>query len=151
MLELGLDFMNDAENEVSNVLKDLAHKYNIGATIDEKQSTSNQGIKSSAHALPLNYSLEIEHTGCSIENPEECKTHKQLTDKESNNSTSSDVKVKIITPKRSCKFEHNQSTNNDENKPFHSVENTAIKKSKVSPSTTEYEYPVLFIPTSIIG
>ncbi|XP_060816799.1 protein Spindly [Bombus pascuorum] len=145
--ELRLDLMN-AEHEVSNVLKDITHTYNTGATIDEKQSTSNQRIKSSAHALPLNYSLEIEHTGCSIENPEEYKTHKQLTDKENSNSTSSDVKVKIITPKKSCKFEHNQSTNNDENKPFHSVENTAIKKSKVSPSTTGHEYPVVYIPTN---
>ncbi|XP_033315644.1 spindle apparatus coiled-coil protein 1 spindly isoform X2 [Bombus vancouverensis nearcticus] len=161
--ELRLDLMNDAEHEVSNVLKDvthkaehedsnvlkdLTHKYNTGATIDEKQSTSNQRIKSSAHALPLNYSLEIEHTGCLVENPEEYKTHIQLTDKENSNNTSSDIEVKIITPKRSCKFEHNQSTNNDENKPFHSVENTAIKKSKVSPSTTEHEYPVVYISTN---
>ncbi|XP_071872740.1 spindle apparatus coiled-coil protein 1 spindly isoform X2 [Bombus fervidus] len=146
--ESRLDLMNDAEHEVSNVLKDLTHKYNTGATIDEKQSTSNQRIKSSAHALPLNYSLEIEHTGCSIENTEEYKTHKQLTDKENSNSINSDVKVKIITPKKSCKFEHNQSTDNDENKPFHSVENTAIKKSKVSSSTTEHEYPVVYIPTN---
>ncbi|KAF3421560.1 hypothetical protein E2986_02243 [Frieseomelitta varia] len=152
--KLKLSAANDAEHEVLRELKDLTYKCNIDdeTTTDEKQSVPNQRSKNSVQPS-LNYSFEIKHTDCSIENSERCKAHRQRTDKENCNHSSGTTELKIITPKKSCKFLCNQTTDKNEDKLLakfpHSTKNATTQESKILPGAAECEYPVIYIPANL--
>lgn len=145
---------NDAEHEVSRELKkDLTSKCNIDATTDKKQSVPNQRSKNSVQSS-LNYSLAIEHTDSSTENSERCKAHRQSADKENCNHSSGTTELKVITPKKSCKFQCNQTTGKNEDKlsakfPRSTTKNATTRESKILPGAAECEYPVIYIPANL--
>lgn len=140
--------MNDAEHEILKELEDFTHEHNDDdATNDEKHSIYKQTPDNPARSLSLNYSSKT-----SIKYPEDNNIQEQLIDKEKFNQSGS-VELKIVTPKRSCKFEHNQNTNSNQNKHsnkiLHSTDNTNIENDESSPTITDYKYPVIYIPTNL--
>lgn len=147
--ELKMDLVNHGEHKILEDFIDVTQKSNSDSTeINEKQSTDRQGLQNSAQSLPLNNSVKIKHTSCSIKNLEDYENHNEQTDKENSNQNNC-VKFKILKSKKSCKFEDNQNANNNTNKIFnkllHSMENIAIEESKNLSNIDNEKYPIVHI------
>ncbi|XP_006570533.1 protein Spindly [Apis mellifera] len=147
--ELKMDLANHVEHKILEELNDVTQKCNNDNTeINEKQSTDRQGLQNSAQSFPLNNSVKIKHTSCSIKNLEDYENHNEQTDKENSNQNNC-VKFKNLKPKKSCKFEDNQNANNNANKIFnkllHSMENITIEESKNLSNIDNEKYPIVHI------
>lgn len=144
-----MDLANHEEHKILEELNDVTQKCNNDNTeINEKQSTDRQGLQNSAQSFPLNNSVKIKHTSCSINNLEDYENHNEQTDKENSNQNNC-VKFKNLKPKKSCKFEDNQNANNNANKIFnkllHSMENITIEESKNLSNIDNEKYPIVHI------
>lgn len=144
-----MDFMNHVEDKILKEFIDVEQKCNNDNTeINEKQSIDRKGLQNFAQSFPLNNSAKIKYTSCLIKNLEDCENHNEQIDKENSNQNNC-VELKILKPKKSCKFEHNQNDNNNankiSNKLLHSMENIAIEESKNLSSMDNEKYPIVYI------